>query len=664
MMTFQVAAVMAANEATMVNSYDVPQASSNLDPLSARAASRTFLSDQREARASPAIGVARGAIHGARGKVKSVEHTAVRFAAARTAQLEELADWTESMESSEGKDDESNARDQWTGVAYGTGVSGEQEPAFNSQDVAHEIQHEFLATSTGPATGDAAGKAGTGFTGATDNTVWHSDWSVGSSSASSTDSGIGSGSDATSGWGGTTAAGLGVAQQEATLPPGAGVRGPPQQSTRGSGGGVDSLAPTISQAVQQSGPTASCQSEQITLCKAGCSAKANLGMGIGDSAGRGCVSRCLGPCASSLGYEAEAAAAIGRAMQQEAKLIDDLSAEMKKTDPKGGSGAGGSSQADKVAQEAVARLEKRIVQTSGTVDDALDKVQDEMSHGKVHAEDAPAAGLASNGAGVWHAPGDEDISSGGGAPWRAAPAANGAKSKTWTPAAPAAAVAAQAGSSWKGAASGSRLYPQPPKQAAGELTGVYDCRGEALKIGSVVGRMVKGQPCEDRIMVVTGGEWKVTGFKQPNEAELENLQPGQTPDGRVAVIMHGVTGGVNKGTRIETLPVLGAFTSWKIVHGAAADLFLPANIAVLKAKGKHNVAGTPGAWEAAQQLSSGTQAGGKLESVFDAARSQDWGQTGVTEKEDANLDICPGARQPRHMPGEGGVHAACPISTG
>ncbi|KAJ1485824.1 hypothetical protein T484DRAFT_2389759 [Baffinella frigidus] len=318
-----------------------------------------------------------------------------------------------------------------------------------------------------------------------------------------------------------------------------------------------------------------------------------------------------------------------------------------KTGGKAGSTTTSGSAADQVARDSVARLEKRIMATSGNVDSALDKVQDEMSSGKAasgawvssDAQGVPPTAathrLDSNGAGIWH--GDDDAAD---APWTPAAAGNDAGGVAWTPAA----------GEGKGKESGTRLYPQEVLQADGELTGVYDCRGEALTVGALVGRMVKGQPCEDRIMVATAGEWKVTSFKQPSEAELDSLRSGATPTGRVAVVMHGVTAEVNKGTRVETLPLLGEMTSWKVVHGEAADIFLPANIAVLKAKGQHNKAGSPGAWEAAAELASSGASGAQLESAFEAARSNDWGRTGVTEKEDANLDICPGPTCPQDAP--------------
>ena len=55
--------------------------------------------------------------------------------------------------------------------------------------------------------------------------------------------------------------------------------------------------------------------------------------------------------------------------------------------------------------------------------------------------------------------------------------------------------------------------------------------------------------------------------------------------------LHGISPDVNKGTRVELVPFIGAFTHWKLVSGHTKDLFLPANVAAISHKWQHNVAG-------------------------------------------------------------------------
>ena len=206
--------------------------------------------------------------------------------------------------------------------------------------------------------------------------------------------------------------------------------------------------------------------------------------------------------------------------------------------------------------------------------------------------------------------------------------------------------------------SGVLPFPEQP-QKEGQQTGVYDCSGQAITVGAVVGRMIPGRACEDQYLVVTAGMWKVTDYKVPGAAEVVEMRHGVSTKGRVAVVLHGISPNVNKGTRVELVPFVGAFTHWKLVRGHTKDMFLPANVAAISGKGHHNQAGvldTSGFTQAFHKGSSGTvvdKSGKKnSESVLSAQmqRDNDWGQTSITEKQDANLAMCPGPSCPTDGP--------------
>lgn len=219
----------------------------------------------------------------------------------------------------------------------------------------------------------------------------------------------------------------------------------------------------------------------------------------------------------------------------------------------------------------------------------------------------------------------------------------------------------QAGQSSWGAESGVKVEPVvQDAQEEGQSTGLYDCRGQALLIGATVGRVVPGGACEDRLMVVTAGQWRVASAKAPSEEKNELLN-AQSNTRHVALTLTGMTNGVNRGTKLTEEPVVGAFTAWKIVQGGGKDLFLPANVAAVQAAGKANVAGSPGAVAEASallaqaaragrgvqlQAGGGASGGGRVESVFEAAQAHDWSRTGMTEQSDANLNMCPGPSCP------------------
>ena len=205
------------------------------------------------------------------------------------------------------------------------------------------------------------------------------------------------------------------------------------------------------------------------------------------------------------------------------------------------------------------------------------------------------------------------------------------------------------------------VMPFPGKTVAktGAQTGVYDCSGRALTVGSIVGRMVPGRGCEDQYLVLTAGMWKVTNYKQPGAAEVVEMRHGASVKGRVAVVLHGISPGVNQGTRVELVPFVGAFTHWKLLTGATKDMFLPANVLAVTAHGHHNKAGVSdpsGFTSAFHSKTKGTfvdKSGvSKSESVFsmEAKRQNDWGETIVTEKQDANLAMCPGPSCPSDGP--------------
>jgi len=162
--------------------------------------------------------------------------------------------------------------------------------------------------------------------------------------------------------------------------------------------------------------------------------------------------------------------------------------------------------------------------------------------------------------------------------------------------------------------------------------------------------------------VLTAGMWKVTNYKQPGAAEVVEMRHGASVKGRVAVTLHGISPGVNMGTRVELVPFVGAFTHWKLLTGATKDMFLPANVQAVTGQGHHNKAGVVDSSgftaafhskktknAAAFVDKSGEQ---NAESVYsmEAKRQNDWGQTSVTEKQDANLAMCPGPSCPSDGP--------------
>ena len=75
-------------------------------------------------------------------------------------------------------------------------------------------------------------------------------------------------------------------------------------------------------------------------------------------------------------------------------------------------------------------------------------------------------------------------------------------------------------------AGGISVFPAAAAPKDGSQTGVYDCAGRAITVGTLVGRMIPGRACEDQFLVVTAGIWKVTDFKQPGAAEVVQMRHG------------------------------------------------------------------------------------------------------------------------------------------
>ena len=304
----------------------------------------------------------------------------------------------------------------------------------------------------------------------------------------------------------------------------------------------------------------------------------------------------------------QAAAKIEKAMTTEENLITKLTKDFE--------GKSVSSAAVAVASDAIKRLEKRAGLASGS--------STNPGGGAGAAHQSPTT-KASAAAGVWH-----------GAPG-VTPAPTPGKT-------------------------GVMPFPGGAVAKTGEQTGVYDCSGRALTVGSIVGRMVPGRGCEDQYLVLTAGMWKVTNYKQPGAAEVVEMRHGASVKGRVAVTLHGISPGVNEGTRVELVPFVGAFTHWKLLTGATKDMFLPANVLAVTGKGHHNKAGVvdTSGFTAAFHSKKTTQAAAfvdksgeaNAESVYsmEAKRQNDWGQTSVTEKQDANLAMCPGPSCPSDGP--------------
>ena len=140
---------------------------------------------------------------------------------------------------------------------------------------------------------------------------------------------------------------------------------------------------------------------------------------------------------------------------------------------------------------------------------------------------------------------------------------------------------------------GSRLLPADVVQPAGTPTGIYDCRGADILVGSVVGRMVGGQPCEDRMLLVTAGKWQVSGVGPMGSGGGDGFTDDRTARAeagaeKVDVVLKGISPDVNMGTRLNFEPVKGAMTDWKIIEGETNDLFLPENVRKLRAIGGAN----------------------------------------------------------------------------
>ena len=272
-----------------------------------------------------------------------------------------------------------------------------------------------------------------------------------------------------------------------------------------------------------------------------------------------------------------------------------------------------SEQAASVASDAIKRLEQKAGLGSGS---------------------ASTAASATGKAGVWH----------------------------YTPDAAAASSASAAASSPSSPTSGAMPFPAPEAHHAkqGSQTGVYDCTGQALVVGSIVGRMIPGRACEDQYLVVSAGMWKVTDYRQPGAAEAVEMRHGANTHGRVGVVLHGISPNVNKDTRVELVPFVGAFTHWKLITGATRDLFLPANVAAVTGQGHHSKSGVSDpsgftdAFHKTRKKSSNVDKSGVLqsESVFSmqAQRQNDWGEISNIEKQDSNLAMCPGPSCPTDGP--------------
>jgi len=191
------------------------------------------------------------------------------------------------------------SRNVWIGAVPGLSP-------IKEQILQHNLEHQFLSANTGPvslgtvATGSSAGAAGAAFTGVPDSTVWHSSWIASSDASLARPSSkildI-QASPATS-YSKASTAGDRIAKQEAAAltPPGSGMRGPPEGKN----------GPNMHMS-----STSGCSSDQIDLCHAGCDSKLNLQFQAIDPDytskhkwTQNCMSKCLGPCAKELGFEA------------------------------------------------------------------------------------------------------------------------------------------------------------------------------------------------------------------------------------------------------------------------------------------------------------------------------------------------------------------------
>ena len=480
----------------------------------------------------------------------------------------------------------------------------------------HNLEHEVLAgaiNDDGPAvlgtfaTGSPGGKPGAGFTGV-GGSVWHKSWIATSDKSiaapSSTISDMKNGEYSTIKYSDTGKAGDRVAKQEAfaLTPPGSGMRGPPPAGYRAATAATMATNPS----------SAGCTQNMVEECRAGCNSKLNLVMVNLDPEytkapgkwRKNCMSKCLGPCVASTGFPStEAAAEIQKDMANEEKLINKLTKEFRgQVSPAAAS----------VASSAIKRLEQKA---------GLGSTRLPPSPASASSRVASSVSTSNeSGSDVWH--GSLGLT----------PAPSPGKS-------------------------GIRPFPAS-KQAKGAQSGVYDCRGSAIKVGDIVGRMVPGQACEDQYLVLTAGMWQVTDFKKPGAAEVVEMRHGASTKGRVAVTLQGIQRKVNQGMRVELVPFIGAFTHWKLVTGPTKDLFLPSNVAALKRTGRHNKAGIndPSGFTNALLTRSSTHVDksgvSKSESVFsvESQRQNDWGKISATEKQDANLAMCPGPSCPSDGP--------------
>mmetsp|Transcript_27257 Transcript_27257/g.89017 ORF Transcript_27257/g.89017 Transcript_27257/m.89017 type:complete len:776 (+) Transcript_27257:63-2390(+) len=465
---------------------------------------------------------------------------------------------------------------EWAGVL--NGAVQEQ----TTQQLEHNLQHEFLSENS------ADGKKGTGFTGVSDGPVWHADWTASATKNIKSTKPKSECVDVSC-FDLKTQDVASVARKESNIPPGIGMRGIP------SGAAASSKESNPSDGNAKSAVNG-CMPEQITLCKAGCVSRGNLEMGSDQSADRTCVSKCLGPCSTALGFDAPNAQTIAQQIKKEENLLNEFTKDLV-------------SASKSTSHAAVNKDEKQNPLADDIVKQSIKNLQ--MRAGSQSSSTSGANG-------IWHG----DTSSRDG--------------------------------STNAVGDGVKPFPAMASKS-GEQTGVYDCRGQAIVVGSVLGKIVPGQPCEDRFLIATAGMWVVKGFGQPSADKL--IQSSQN-DGqsRVEINLKGVSADSNGGIKVQIFPRIGVFASWKIIQGSAGDIYLPANLAALVAAGKTNVAGVHDQSQFSEKLkkmkrpsSDGTkQASGstKTESMIVDRQKADWSKTGVFESEDTKLNMCPGPSCP------------------
>eukprot|EP00960_Hanusia_phi_P006555 187539-Hanusia_phi.AAC.1 len=465
---------------------------------------------------------------------------------------------------------------EWAGVLNGAAQER------NTQELEHNLQHDFLTENA------AEGKAGTGFTGVSDGPVWHADWTASATKNAESTKSKKECVDVSC-FDLQTADVANVARKESNIPPGIGMRGLP------SGDAVSSREPNSAEGDVKAAVNG-CMPEQITLCKAGCISRGNLEVGKEELADRTCVSKCLGPCSTALGFDAPNAQKMAEQLQKQEKLLKDFTKDL--------------ASASAAASQTGASKESN----ANTLDD--DVVKESIKHLQMRAGSESSPHSAAHA--IWHG----DTSS------KANPEST----------------------------SGDGVKPFPAMTSKnGEQTGVYDCRGQAIVVGSLLGKIVPGQPCEDRFLIATAGMWVVKQFGQPSAEKL--IQSSQN-DGqsKVEISLKGVSADLNGGIKVQIFPRIGVFTSWKIVQGSASDIYLPANIATMTAAGKTNLAGVYDKSDFSAKLkkmskskSDGQKQAGsstKTESVIVDRQQEDWSKTGVFESEDTKLNMCPGPSCP------------------